>query len=286
MNKSQFKGMAVVLIGLLIGFTAWWATTEAKVSSEPLNQHDAYVYSNNAMIHWFELNSRKGKVEGYFHEGKLIEEDDEPPLVERQRYPLTGKKTKNGYELTVNKDGNKITYEVAFSGPHLSVQRHGEKEAILYNPVKQKELDEYVTALLDYNVEKNEKDRIREQLTEIRNVYGYLHTPLDGDQLLFIKIDEALLEGELSASLLIVSDTGNAGTPYEETNYALNGITDGNMLELYTYVDGKRFRLKGDFNNEATSLTLSLWTTEKKLDFYAVTEEEFKQNYEKFKQAN
>ncbi|ALC89128.1 hypothetical protein AM500_04475 [Bacillus sp. FJAT-18017] len=286
MNKSQFQGMAAVLIGLLIGYTAWWVTTEVKVSSEPLNQHDAYVYSNNAMIHWFELSSRKGKVEGYFHEGKLIEEDDEPPLVERQKYPLTGKKTKNGYELTVNKDGNKITYDVAFSGPHLSVQKPGEHEAILYNPVNQRELDEYVTALLDYNVEKNEKDQIRQQFAGIHNVYGYLHNPLDGNQLLFIKIDEALLEGELSASLLIVSDTGNAGTPYKETKYVLNGITDGNMLELYTYVDGQRFRLKGNFNDMATSVNLSLWTTGEKLDFHAVTEEEFKQTYEKFKQEN
>jgi hypothetical protein len=286
MNKSQFKGMAVVLLGLLIGYTAWWATTEAKVSSEPLNQHDAYVYSNNAMIHWFELNSRKGKVEGYFHEGKLIEEDGEPPLVETQKYPLTGKKTKNGYELTVSKDENKITYEVAFSGPHLSVRRRGEQEAILHNPVDQKELDEYVTALLDYNVEKNEQDRIKQQFTNIRNVYGYLHTPLDGDQLLLIKIEEVLLEGEMAASLLIVSDTGDAGTPYKETKYALNGITDGNMLELYTYLDGKRFRLKGNFYEEATRLNLSLWTTDEKLDFHAVREEEFKKNYEEFKKAN
>ncbi|OCA87911.1 hypothetical protein A8F94_08755 [Bacillus sp. FJAT-27225] len=285
MRRLKVWGLVAAVAGLLIGIAAWWEKTEAEVRAEPLNQHEAYVYTDNARIYWFELDSRKGEIEGYFHNGKLIEEDGEPPSLVRQRYRLTGKKTENGYELTVNKDGKMITYDIAFSGPHLSVKRHGDPEAILYNPVNQKELDEYVIALLDYNTESKENEQIRQFFSDLNSMYGYLSFSGEEHQL-FIKIDEALQQGELSGSLLIMTDTGDANTPYKGTTYNLNGITDGKIVEFYTNVDGKDVKLEGEFQGDATSFTLSFWTTGEILSFTAIREEEFKQYYEEFKKKS
>ncbi|MGM9987728.1 MAG: hypothetical protein ACI35O_10930, partial [Bacillaceae bacterium] len=147
----------------------------------------------------------------------------------------------------------------------------------LYNPVNQKELDEYVQAIQDYHSEEKEKKRLREFFSELRSVYGYLYSAKDDSFQLFIKIDEALLEGELTGSMLMMDDKG------KETRYVLNGVTGGHKVEFFTTVDGKTIKLEGNFYEGATEFDLSFWMTDQKLSFHAVTEEEFNQRYKNFK---
>ncbi|MBS4177712.1 hypothetical protein [Lederbergia citrea] len=130
--------------------------------------------------------------------------------------------------------------------------------------------------------EEKEKNRIRTFFSELNSVYGYLYTKENGKYQLFLEIDEALLQGELSGSLLMMADTGNKNNPYEETRYVLNGITDGHMVEFFTTVDGQKTKLEGNFIGATVGLNLSFWTTDQKLTFKAVTEEEFKKFKTKF----
>lgn len=131
--------------------------------------------------------------------------------------------------------------------------------------------------------EQIEKERLNDFFTELHHVYGYLYTAENESLQLFLKIDEALREGELSATLLMMETTGDKSNSYKETKYTLNGITDGLMVEFFTTVDGEPTKLKGNFHEGAASFDLSFWTTDQKLLFREVTEEEFKQRYEKFK---
>lgn len=273
--KSYRLWGAMMLITLMIGSGLWWTKTEIKDRRDPLNQADAFVYSNNGMLYWFELTSRKGKVEGSLHQQKLMEGYSETPFIEEKTFPLTGATTEKGYEFNVNVDGKIISYNAFFSGPHLSVQKHQEKEGQLYNPVNDEELVEYVDALLNYHAEEKENDRIRKFFSDLRQVYGYLHSSEDGSYQLFIKINEALLEGELTGSLLMVEATDDRNHPYEKTNYVLNGITDGKMVELYTTLDNKEIKMTGGFHDDAQSFDLSFWKTNKQLTFKAISKEEY-----------
>jgi len=140
-----------------------------------------------------------------------------------------------------------------------------------------------VNTALDQSEEK-ENTRLKTFFSELKSVYGYLYSTENGKFQLFIKIDEALLQGELAGSLLIMEvDTEDKNNPYEERRYVLNGITDGHMVKFITTVDGKKATLEGHFIKGATSFDLSFWKTDEKLVFNAVTEEEFKQSYEEFK---
>lgn len=270
---------AMLLTALLIGIGLWWATTEVKDRNDPLNQYDAFVYSDNAILYWFELKSRKGKVDGNFHQQKLIEGYREMSSIVENIFPLTGELTEKGYKFYLHKDGKTSTLIAKFSGPHLAVQKQGEIDQVLYNPVKHKELDGYVQALLHYHDEEKENNRLRKFFSDLRQVYGYLHTSENGTYQ-FIKIEEALLEGELTGFLHIRAATGDINHPYQETKYVLNGITDGLLLEFYTTVDGKKVKLTGKFHEDANSFDLSFWNTDENLTFYAITEEELKQSRE------
>ncbi|USK87489.1 hypothetical protein [Peribacillus asahii] len=289
MKKLKYWGVAVV-IGSLIGVAFWWATSEEKDQKDPLNQSDAFVYSDNGILYWFELTSQKGKVKGTLHQQKIIEEVGKVPFMEEKKSSLTGETTEKGYEFKVNNGGNIITFDAWFSDGNLLVQKQGEKDNEVYKAVDQEELDKYVKALQQglqmaiYHSEEKEKNRLRKFFSDLDSVYGYLYSTENGSFQLFIKIDEALLQGELTGSLLMMTDTGSKTNPYEETRYALNGITDGLMVRFFTTVDGKETKLEGNFHEGATRFDLSFWTTDQKLSFHAVTEEEFKQNYEEFKQ--
>ncbi|WHY92951.1 hypothetical protein QNK12_05510 [Neobacillus cucumis] len=276
MKKLKYWGAAAV-IGLLIGTAFWWATSKVKDLKDPLNKSDAFVYSDNGILHWFELNSRRGKVTGKLHQQRFIEKAGKSPFKEEKIYSLTGETTEKGYKFKVNNGGKITTYEAWFSGPHLSVQRQGEKDIRLYNPVNHKELDGYIKALKDYHAEENENKRIRNFFSDLRSVYGYLYTAQDNSFQLFVKIDEALLEGELTGFLLIMDDKG------KESRFVLNGVTDGRLVKFYTTVDGKTTKLEGKFHEGATGFDLSFWKTDQKLSFHAVTKEVFKQSYKEFK---
>lgn len=246
MKKLRYCGVAAV-IGLLIGVVFWWATTEVKDRKDPLNKSDAFVYSDNRTLYWFELASRRGKVEGKLHQQKFIEEVGKAPFMEEKNSPLTGETTEKGYEFKVNNGGDIMTFDAWFSGPHLLVQKQGEKDNKLYNPVDQEELDEYVKAIQLYDSEQKENNRIKKFFSDLDSVYGYLYSTENGQFQLFVKIDVALLEGELTGSLLVMDHTGNKNNPYEETRYVLNGVTDGHMVEFFTNVDGKKTNWKAIF---------------------------------------
>lgn len=279
----------MAVIGLLIGVAFWWAASEVKDRKDPPNESDAFVYSENSILYWFDLTSRKGTVEGILHQQKIIEEIGKEPFMEEKKYPLTGETTKKGYEFKVYNDGKIMTFDAWFSGANLFVQKQGKKDNKLYKAVDQEELSEYVKEIQKelqiaiYHSEEKEKNRLKKFFSELESVYGYLYSTENGSSQLFLQIDEALLQGELTGSLLIMTDTGNKNTPYEETRYVLNGITDGLIVLLFTTVDGKETRLKGNFHEAATGFDLSFWTTDQKLSFHAITEEEFKQSYEEFK---
>lgn len=132
-------------------------------------------------------------------------------------------------------------------------------------------------AQVDDHAEYEEQERIRNFFTELRGQYGYLYAGEEPFQL-FITFDEALLEGELTGSLLVREQT-NDGT-FKETYYDVNGITDGKILELYTTLDGESTKLEGEFQGEATRFELSFWMAEERLSFHAVTEEEYKEVFE------
>ncbi|MFJ8248064.1 hypothetical protein [Peribacillus asahii] len=288
MKKLKYWGVAVV-IGLLIGVAFWWATSEGKDRKDPLNQSDAFVYSDNGILSLFELTSQKGKVEGTLHQQKIIEEAGKVPFIEEKKSPLTGEITEKGYEFKVNNGGNIMTFNAWFSKGNLVVQKQGEKDTEVYKAVDQEELDKYVKALQQdlqmaiYHSEEKEKNRLRKFFSDLDSVYGYLYSAENGSFQLFVKIDEALLQGELTGSLLMMTDTGSKTNPYEETRYVLNGITDGLIVRFFTTVDGKETKLEGNFHNGATGFNLSFWTTNQSLSFQAVTEEEFKRKYEEFK---
>jgi hypothetical protein len=288
MNKSKAWGVAAA-IGILIGITFWWTTSVMEDRKDPLNKSDAFVFCDNGRLYWFELSSRGGKVKGQLHQQKIIEEIGKPPVMKAKKYAVTGKTTEKGYEFKVKNGGEFIPYDAWFSGGNLLVQKQGEKDHTLYKAVSKAELDDDVKAIqqelqiLNYYSEEKEKTRIRNFFTKLKSVYGYLYTAEDGQYQLFIKIDEALLQGELSGSLLKMDDTGDKTNPYKETKYALNGITDGIMLDFYTAVDGKETKMKGNFYKDARGFDLSFWLTNQKLAFHAVSEDEFKKSYEEFK---
>jgi hypothetical protein len=288
MKKLTYWGVAAV-IGVLIGGAFWWAISELNDRKDPLNKSDAFVYSDTGKLYWFELTSRNGKVEGKLHQQKIIEESEKGPFIEEKKYPVTGETTKKGYEFKVNDGGKMMTFDAWFSGGNLFVQKQGETDNKLYKAADQKELDEYVKAIQQelqntiYHSEEKENKRINKFFSELNSVYGYLYTQENGSFQLFLKIDEALREGELTGSLLMVENTGNENHQYKENRYVLNGITDGHMLLFITTVDGKKIKLKGNFNEAATGFNLSFWTTDQKLLFHAVTEDEFKQSYVEFK---
>ncbi|MDQ6596263.1 hypothetical protein E2K98_23605 [Bacillus salipaludis] len=276
MKKLKYWG-ATAVIGLLIGTAFWWATSKVKDLKDPLNKSDAFVYSDNGILHWFELTSRRGEVKGKLHQQRFIEKAGKAPIMEEKLFPLTGETTEKGYKFKLNNGGEIISYEAWFSGPHLSVQEQGEKDITLYNPVNHKELDGYIKALKDYHAEENENKRIRYFFSNLRSVYGYLYTAQDDSFQLFVKIDEALLEGELTGYLLMMDDKG------KESRYVLNGVTDGRLVKFFTTVDGKTTKLEGKFHEGATGFDLSFWTTDQKLSFHAVTKEVFKHSYKEFK---
>lgn len=127
----------------------------------------------------------------------------------------------------------------------------------------------------EYHSEQIEKERKNQFFSELNSIYGYYYSSKDGSIQLFLKINEALREGEVTATLHVMEHIGNGEKQYKETKYELNGITDGKILEFFTTVDGESVKLEGHFNGDAKSFDLSLWMAEEKVPFRAITEEEY-----------
>jgi hypothetical protein len=276
-------------MGLLIGVVFWWGFSIFEDRKDPLNKADSFVYSDSGSLYWFEVSSRKGKVEGFYHQQEVIEEVGKVPYLEEKKSPINGKTTENGYEFKINSDGDILKYHAWFSGGNFLVQKHGEINNLSFEAVDQVKLDENIKALQKdlekaiYHAEEKENSRLRNFFTDLRSVYGYLYSRENETFQLFIKIDEALLQGEISGSLLLMNHNGDKTNRYDETKYDFNGITDGIMVEIFTLVDGKETSMTGSFHGDASSFDLSFWKSDQKLSFQAVTEEEFHQKYEEFK---
>jgi hypothetical protein len=287
MKKLMYFGV-LMAICLLSGAALCWGIINAEDRKDPLNKADTFVYSEKGILFWFELTSRKGKVEGEFHQQKVIEEIGKVPFLDEKETTITGKATEKGYEFIRTNSGNILKFNAWFSGENLFVQKQGEKEKI-FEAMNHKELDGKVKAIQEelefaiYHSEEKENNRLRKFFADLKSVYGYLYSSENESFQLFIKIDEALLQGELTGSLLMINQTEDKNHPYKETKYHLNGITDGLMLELYTNVDGKETSLIGNFHSDASSFDVSFWKTNQNISFHAVTEEEFNQSYEEFK---
>jgi hypothetical protein len=278
-----------VVIGLLIGVVFWWGLSILEDRKDPLNKADSFVYSDSGSLYWFEVSSRKGKVEGNYLQQEVIEEVGKVPYLEEKKSPITGKTTENGYEFKIKSDGDILKYHAWFSGENFLVQKQGEINNISFEAVDQEKLDENIKALQKdlekaiYHAEEKENNRLRNFFTDLRSVYGYLYSRENETFQLFIKIDEALLQGEISGSLLLMNHNGDKTNRYDETKYDFNGITDGIMVEIFTLVDGKETSMKGSYHEDASSFDLYFWKSDQKLSFQAVTEEEFHQKYEEFK---
>ncbi|MFB6466379.1 hypothetical protein ACE38V_06080 [Cytobacillus sp. Hz8] len=286
MNKIKWLGVAAGLVLLLGAAIGWMVLKDRK---EPLNQSEFFVSSEKGKLQWLECSSRMGKIKGTFHQQQLIEEIGKVPIIQEYKYPLTGKKTDKGYELQITQKGKTQTYIAKFSGKNLLVQEQGKENDVMYQSSNKNKLDKYAARLqqeLDealYYAEEKEKNRLNTFFTEIKSVYGYFYSEENGEYQLLLKIDEALRQGELEGSLLMMSYTGNEQKPYEEIRYKLNGITDGLMVKFFTQVDGKKTTLQGNFQAATVGLNLSFWKTNQKLMFHAVTEKEFERSYEEFK---
>ncbi|CEG25464.1 hypothetical protein [Bacillus sp. B-jedd] len=280
-----------LVIGVLVVAGTWWASIYAKDRKDPLNQSDAFVNNEGDTLTWFVLKSSNGKVTGELLQQKVVEEIGDPPVMEEKSSPVTGEVTGRGYRLTISKGKQKRTVDAWFSEGTLYVQDQGEKESSSYKAVHQDEMKDIMQAkqekfeYLLYHSEEKEKNRIREFFSDLRSVYGYLASREDESALLFLKIDEALLEGEISGSLLVKEKAANGNNAYKETEYEVNGITDGQIIELFTKIEGKETKLEGNFLEGAAKFDLSNWPSGEKLVFQAVTKEAYKQRSEEYKSA-
>ncbi len=287
---KKIKGWAVAILAILLAVTAvWWFSSQT--GNDPFNESGLYVCAEDGLLYWFDLSARKGKVEGTFHKHQIIEEIGEVPFIEEKTYSLSGTAEENNYEFTAVSDDETRNFHVEFSGNDLSVLEHGEDESLLFKGISNNELNEYLSNL-DKELEKaidgmeeKEKEFIRTFFSDLRSIFGFLYTAENGEYQLFIKIDEALLEGELSGSLLVREKTENEQKPFEETVYDINGITDGQMLNLYTNVNGEQKKLEGNIEDINSGFYLTFWESDEKLLFEAVSEEEYENKSEEFKLA-
>lgn len=280
----------IVLLCLIVIVSLWWAISDAKMKKEPLNQPDAFAYRDNGLLNWFELTSKKGKIEGKLHQQSIVDEVGRVPFIDERTYSLTGEVVDQDYVFRVNQDGNTVIYDARLTDSNLLVTKRGENEDTLFKAVNTEDLQHYNELLREqlqevlYHSEKKEKDRIKNFFNELKSYYGYVYQ--DEAVALLITFDEALLEGELAGSLLKVTHKEDINNQYEEVSYELNGITDGLMIKLYTTVDGKDRTLEGHFNGDASQFDATFWMKDEKITFQAVNEEEFNKMFEELKTAD
>jgi len=287
MGKLKYWGLSVLAV-VLIGAGFWWGTSKASDQKDPLNNSDAFLYDEEGSLYWFELSKRNEKVEGTFYQQKLIEEIGQVPLIEEKKYSVSGRTTEKGYELHINKDDQVVIYDARMDGKELILQKQGENSSQTYKAIDKRQLQQYKNELQDdletaiYHSENKEKERLKEFFSELNRVYGYLSSEENETFQVFFQVDEALLEGAVMGSLLLMEKSEDGS--YKETNYEVNGITDGLMIRLYTTVDGESTKLEGRFLESSQSFEISFWLTDKKLTFHVVTEDEYHERYKDFKE--
>jgi hypothetical protein len=146
MKKLKYWGVLAVIV-LLIGTVFWWGISKVDDRKDPLNKPNTFVYSDNGIHYWFDLTSRKGKVEGTFYQQKIIEEIGKVPILEEKKFPLIGETTESGYEFRIKNSEKIMKFDAWFSGEDLLVQRQGEKDNNLFIAMDQKELHKNVKVI-------------------------------------------------------------------------------------------------------------------------------------------
>lgn len=287
MNTFKYLGLAVLVGGLLISALLWWPSLHPK---GPLNTPYAFVYKGgNGDFYWFDLTSSSRKVKGTLHQLDVVEEDSS---IQETKYPLTGKKTEEGYEFKLDFKGKTEKVDVEFSGENLLIKEKQGKYERLYRAVDRREFDQEIKDFqdeakeADYNEEQYFNQHADSFFSELDRTFGYLYSEKEEPFQLLLTIDEWTREGDVSGSLLMRTRKSDHNKPYTETRYEMVGITDGSMLQLYTTVDGKKTKLTGHFHGDASQFELSFWETDRPLIFHAVTEEEFKTKEKAFKNSS
>lgn len=281
MNKIK-KWVISLLASTLIILSLWWAISETK-EEKPA---EFFVFHDQGELLWFELTILEDNIEGSLHHQKIIEEPGQVPVLEEKTYPIVGKVHEYGYEIIVNNGEEKTIYNAKKSNGNLFVQLQGNSEGELYKVASEQEIQESINELHEefdyvmYHAEHKENERIRKFFDELQSAYGFLYTEEDQAFQLFIRIEEALLEGEVSGSLLMVTKKDDS---FAEATYEWNGITDGLMIRMYTTVNGEETKLEGNFYGDGFSFDLSFWGSKNKVFFHAVTEDEYKKHSEEFK---
>ncbi|WP_010098897.1 hypothetical protein [Ornithinibacillus scapharcae] len=282
MSKLK-KWVLILFSGMLIILLLWWLLPEKQ------EEEAVYLYRERGHLTWLELTSQHDKVNGKLYQKKVVEEVGQVPYMEENEFTLAGEETEAGYTFTLKQDKKTIEVKANLVDSKLSLDIPGEEGSKQLRLVTIEELTEQQEAIqadLDdalYHMEKKEKDRIAKFVSDFTSVYGYLYAEDNKPYQLFLRIDEALLQGEVTAELLLMERTEDENQPYKETRYPMNGISDGLILKLYTDVDGVSTLLEGRFHDSVESFDLSFWLTDEKLLFREVTEEEFNQKYDEFK---
>ncbi len=276
MIKRNYWPAGLLLV--LFGLTAFlWASGASEKRVEPVNRWDAFVLQEDGALSWFTLKKESKKINGTYHQRFINDDTNQPAFIDEQKYKVTGKETDNGYELSLEGKERK-TLEAWISGKDLSVKRAGQPVA-LYKSASESELEKHQAVLEEeleaflYDYEYKEQQRIKAFFDLLRSKYGYIHIEEDRSLMIFIQFHEALYEGELSGSMLVLNKSGSA---LQEEEYEINGITNGKSLTLFAPVDGKSVKLEGEFSDNLKNIRLSFWLTREKLEFHEADREELK----------
>ncbi len=287
--KKRKGWSVIVLFGVFVGVVFFGMIFLIEERKDPLLKSDVFVFHDINILHWFEFTSREGKLSGKLFQQEIIQKQEELPFMEEKEYAVIVETTEKGYLLKAQNGKESKVFDAWISGENLKVQKQRTKEYKVYESMNKKERDDHVKALqhdLEIGLDQTEwleKKRFAQFVSEVESIYGYLSTADNGSTQLFLTIDEALLQGEVTASLSVITKSKSDKDQYEERKYILYGITDGFMVEFYTTLDGKETKLKGEFYGNASGFDLSFWTTNEKLSFHAVSKEMFRQQYNTYK---
>lgn len=288
--KKRHKVTISVVTVLIITTSFWLVTGMIKNQNQPPHDSNLFVHHNNDSLSWIVLTNNRGNAAVEYHHDELVAEAGKEPFIQSEKQMWTGKTTRKGYDFSFKDENNSALYKAWFSNDLLVVQRTGDPDTQSYKLMSKEKHNELKNALEEkmqvaiYHAEANEKERLSTFFSELSRTYGYLHTNEKNSYQLLIKIDEALQEGELTATLFLFENKGNPADSTEEETFILNGISDGMMIEFFTTVEGKDMTLTGHFNEDTTSFDLSFWmNNDIVLTFQAVSEKEFKQRNKAFK---
>ncbi|WP_027725136.1 hypothetical protein [Tuberibacillus calidus] len=271
------KRLFWIVIGLIVTISVFWFIGESYFSKTAGSQAKIFIYRDDHQLWWLSLTGRSHDVSGEYYRWTIQEKAGSPPTWQKQADSVTGKVTDDGYQLLMNRNGTKETFSAKYVDGKLMVK------GFPLTPVSQSKLKSYQQAFKEdweqtvYVAEQKENERLDRFFSDLRKVYGYLYAPDNSQEWLFLKVEEALREGEWSCTLQVVEKK-----PHRTTTYHLNGITDGLMAKLYTTVDGKSVTLEGKFRNVAKDLELTYWKTGETVHFQAVNETEYQKRWRSF----